>query len=181
MARKRYNRIGYSPLAKLRSAQKRENEINQYRQEAGIPGRGTLRGTITGRVPNVSARVSSGVFSFFRGAQQFSQKNIRSRGGFSGSSGRAGRPRGSYDSRYAAYGGVYGYRKVLAQKLRERKMQRMQASQLTPEQQQLLANARAQATAQQQNPENKTIPDTTGKVPMKSYHQEIDDAANIVP
>ena len=179
MARKRYNRIGYGPLAKIRAVQKRQSEIETFRREEGIPGRGTFAGTISGRVPNVNKRFSSGVFSFFRGAQQFSQRNIRSGGRVS--SGRVGRPKGTYDSRYAAYGGVYGYRKVLAQKLCERRMQMMQASQLTPEQQQLLANARAQQSAQEQNPESKTIPDTAGKVPMRNYHQEIDDAANIIP
>jgi hypothetical protein len=90
-----------------------------------------------------------------------------------------GRPRGTYDQRYAQYGGVYGYRKILAARLRNQGAQAQLNSQLTPQEQQILAQMRARQGYV--NPESQAIADTRGRVPLGSYHQEADDAANLFP
>lgn len=92
-----------------------------------------------------------------------------------------GRPKGSYDPRYAAYGGVYGYRKVLSARLRQEKLKAMQEASLSPKEQTILDKLRAQERAKQISPERRVIVDTTGKAVPKTYAQEIEDAANLVP
>lgn len=94
---------------------------------------------------------------------------------------RAGRPGGSYDPRYAPYGGVYGYRKTLNAQLRQQRLQQLRDAQLSPEQQALLARDQARRRAAFINPENRVIPDTDGKTYLPGINQEIDDAANLVP
>lgn len=95
--------------------------------------------------------------------------------------GGRGRPRGSFDSRYAQYGGVYGYRKALAIRNAQIRAQLLRDRAVTPQQQQILAQIEARNRMQQMSPENQTIPDTQGVVRTRSIHQEIDDAANLVP
>lgn len=92
-----------------------------------------------------------------------------------------GRPRGSYDPRYAQYGGVYGYRKILNAELRARRIEQARRLAVTPRQQYELNQIEARRRVQQDAPENQVIPDTTGNIPTRSIHQEIDDAANIFP
>lgn len=92
-----------------------------------------------------------------------------------------GRPAGSYDQRYRAYGGVYGYRKILTAQLRQQRLQSLRDAAVTPQQQNILAQIEARQRAQQTSPENQLIPDTRGQVPMKSIHQEADEYANIFP
>lgn len=94
--------------------------------------------------------------------------------------GRRGRPRGSYSQRYAAYGGVYEYRKRLNAQLRVEKAQMLRDAAVTPQQQAILRQIEARKQAEQMAPENRTIPDTRGKVSLRSIHQEIDDAAHLV-
>lgn len=117
-----------------------------------------------------------------RGLSAFGRFQAQNRTGFQrGNSGGRGRPSGSYDPRYAAYGGVYGFRKVQAQQLREARLQAIRNATINPQQQAILARAEAQRRAALTNPENQIIPDTSGKVPLRSIHQEIEDAANIFP
>lgn len=79
--------------------------------------------------------------------------------------------------------GVYEYRMLLRQKIRERRLQlqaQFNQSQMSPEQRMALMSVAARQRAQMQDPENKTIPDTFGHVPLKSIHDEADDAAHLV-
>ena len=55
--------------------------------------------------------------------------NAGGRGGY----GRKGRPKGAYSGRYAAYGGVYGYRKYMAQ---QRRLELLKAQQQLSQEQQ---------------------------------------------
>lgn len=95
--------------------------------------------------------------------------------------GRRGRPVGSYADKYKAYGGVYEYRKALNQKLRLERIEAMRRNAVTPQQERVLREIAMREQARRNNPENRIIPDTAGLVPTKSIHQEIDDAANIIP
>jgi hypothetical protein len=97
-----------------------------------------------------------------------------------GRGGGRGRPKGTYDTRYAKYGGVYGYRKVLAQQLRERRMQMQRQSQISPEQEQALAVIQARQQMQRANPERQVFPDTNGAVDMAGYNNDINNAVNLV-
>lgn len=94
--------------------------------------------------------------------------------------GGRGRPKGSYDNRYAKYGGVYGYRKLLAIRNAQVRGQLNRDSQLSPDQQQALAAIQARQQANQTAPENQTIPDTKGRFNFRSVHQEVEDYANEV-
>jgi hypothetical protein len=104
--------------------------------------------------------------------------NMRTIGGVR--SGARGRPRGTYDKRYAEYGGVYGFRKIQAQQLRMQRMEYLRSRAITPEQQQILANIMAQKRGEAMNPEARVIPSTQGRVPMRSFMQEIDDYSRLV-
>jgi hypothetical protein len=96
-------------------------------------------------------------------------------------SGGRGRPRGSYDLRYAKYGGVYGYRKMLNAQLRQQRLETMRRNVVNPQQQAILDQMEARERARQTNLENQTIADTRGEVRLRSIHDEINDAANAVP
>ena len=94
--------------------------------------------------------------------------------------GRAGRPKGSLDPRYAQYGGVYGYRKFLAHKFRMEKLSALQQANINPQQQALINQYEAQRRARAMDRESQPIPDTTGGVHLKGIFNEIDNAANLV-
>jgi hypothetical protein len=94
---------------------------------------------------------------------------------------RRGRPKGTLDRRYAEYGGVYGYRKFLAAKLREAKMNAYRRNTVSPRQEMILAQDTQRQQAVQQNPERQIIPNTSGRSQIGSYWDEINSAANIFP
>ena len=94
--------------------------------------------------------------------------------------GKRGRPTGSYDTRYARYGGVYGYRKVLSAQLQQQKLSAMRNATISPQQQTILSQMEAQARARRVNPENQIIPDTNGVVRTKTIHDEIWEASHLV-
>lgn len=98
-----------------------------------------------------------------------------------GGRGRPAGPSGKYVIPGVGPVGVYEYRMWLRQKLRERKAALYQQTHLSPEQRQALISVSQRQREQMQNPENKTIPDTSGNVPAKNIHQEIDDYANMFP
>jgi hypothetical protein len=98
--------------------------------------------------------------------------------GLSAGKGR-GRPKGAYDARYAAYGGVYGFRKVMAAQLAQQRLQAMRQATISPQQQAILSQVEAQQRARQVNPENQTIPTTTGQVRLKNIHDEIEAASHL--
>lgn len=91
-----------------------------------------------------------------------------------------GRPKGTLDKRYAAYGGVYGFRKFMSQQRALQRFQAQRAATISPEQASFLNQVEAQKRAQQQNPEQRAIPDTTGKINLDKYMKEIMDAAGAV-
>jgi len=94
--------------------------------------------------------------------------------------GGRGRPSGSYDPRYAKFGGVYGFRKVQAAQLRQQRFQQLRDATITPQQQAYLAQIEARERANQQAPEAQTIPTTTGRFNLQNIHDEIDAAARII-
>ena len=94
--------------------------------------------------------------------------------------GGRGRPKGTLDPRYAKYGGVYGFRKYTAQQNRLQKIAAIRQNQITPQQDQLLRAIQARNMAQQQAPENQTIPDTTGMFNLNGFMDEINRASQEV-
>lgn len=97
--------------------------------------------------------------------------------------GRRGRPVGSVKYVHPRTGqpiGVYEYRKLLAQELRERRLQSIRQSSVTPRQEQVLRQMQIQQMQQRMNPERKVIPDTSGEIPMKHIMEEINISANLV-
>jgi hypothetical protein len=96
------------------------------------------------------------------------------------SGGKVGRPRGTYNKLYAPYGGVYMYRKLMAAKLRERRIELQRASTITPEQQMAMNQLAYRQQQSQLNMENKVIPDTSGYSNTGSFSDEINRAANLV-
>jgi hypothetical protein len=96
------------------------------------------------------------------------------------SGGRVGRPRGTYDMRYASVGGVYGYRRILAQQLRERRMQLQRQNTISPQQQMIINQVQSQERYNNQNVENRIIPDTYGQVDMNQIWRDIDSASRAV-
>lgn len=90
-----------------------------------------------------------------------------------------GRPVGTKDVRYAAYGGVYGYRKAMAQRRFLERQQALRNAAVNPQQQAILAQIEARRRAQAMNPEGRTIADTNGDVYLGDIMREIDDASNL--
>lgn len=95
--------------------------------------------------------------------------------------GRRGRPRGTVKYSYNGQPiGVYEYRKILAAKLREQRLRAQRQYAVTPAQEQLIRQAQMRQQAMQQDPERQVIPDTSGRVPMQGYQDEIDRAVGLV-
>ncbi len=94
--------------------------------------------------------------------------------------GRRGRPVGTLDQRYAKFGGVYGWRKYQATQLRIQRMEALRRATVNPRQQQVLNQIEARDRYQQQNPENRVIPDSSGTVFMSNIMDEINRATNLV-
>lgn len=117
---------------------------------------------------------------FLKSFARFSQipqgytKSIRTQG-------KRGRPKASYDKRYAAYGGVHGYRRQLTLRLQQQRLENYRRLAVNPQQQAILSQIEARERARQTSPENQIIPDTNGRVPLRSINDEINDAANLVP
>lgn len=157
-------------------------EIQQARYKKSFSGR-------------VGSRVSQGLSFLKRGAVNkkfYQQQTPMAPAGYvpyspSGNtkigrnkSGRPGRPVGSKDPRYAAYGGVYGWRKAQAQQRALQRIQAMQQATVSPEQQAYLNQIRARQQANALDPERRIIPTTYGSIPtMNSIQNEIDDATRI--
>ncbi len=95
--------------------------------------------------------------------------------------GRRGRPRGSFDPRFARFGGVFGFRKYLSQKLRLERIQAQREARVSPRQELLLQQDRARFRSRQLDPERQPIPNTAGGIPLMSQiEDEINDAARLV-
>lgn len=93
---------------------------------------------------------------------------------------QSGRPKGTLDKRYAAYGGVYNFRKIQAQQRRLQRIAAMQRATISPQEQAVINQVRQQQMSNAQNPEMRIVPDTNGKIDMKKYFQDIDSAANLI-
>lgn len=91
-----------------------------------------------------------------------------------------GRPKGSYDKRYARFGGVYGYRKWLRTQLKIKRLQAERESKISPQQAQVLRQFQMKRQQQMMSPESQTIPDTYGNVPLKGIMDEINSFSNLV-
>ncbi len=96
------------------------------------------------------------------------------------SGGKVGRPRGTYDKRYANVGGVYMWRKLQAAKLREQALQLRRRYEVTPQQQMVINRFQTQQQYTQQNPEGRVIPSTSGEVFLDGIMDEINRATNLV-
>lgn len=90
-----------------------------------------------------------------------------------------GRPRGRYDPRYAAYGGVYNFRKVQSQQRTLQRLQFQRDANLSPEEQAALNQIRAKQAAQRLNPESRVIPDTDGRFDFRNIFKEIEEASQV--
>ena len=130
----------YANLRESHRQNEERQEFNRYSQEVQRSSspqyKKALYGARQARLDNLAAarakryygpsRIQQAMASKGRVPQRLTQA-IASAGGVSvpyssrGQNkgyGRRGRPKGAYDGRYAAYGGVYGYRKALAQQRR---------------------------------------------------------------
>ena len=96
------------------------------------------------------------------------------------SSGRRGRPIGTYNPLYAKYGGVYGYRKAMALERFKQRQAILEQSATNPRQRVILAQIRQRDMARMQDPEGRVIPDTYGQVNLNGIFRDIDDATNLV-
>lgn len=171
----RYEKV----LSKEREA--RENRIAKLR----------AREFLNRRTPTISERIGTAIPFILSPTQALQQRDIRrfklqktTQRYVAGTPkiryGKRGRPVGTYDKRYANYGGVYGYRKQLNAKLRIQKLQAMQRATINPQQQAVLDTMAARERARQLDPEQRIIPDTSGKVSLKKYHDEIWEYSNLV-
>jgi len=174
---------------------KKETQIlREVRRKRSVGGRiggaltkgvGVARRGVTQSLLDRSKPVSSSG----RGAQEtheydtmFTQttraKGLTKTGGVK--TGKRGRPRGSYDQRYAKWGGVYGYRKAIAQRNRLEKIQAMRNAAVTPRQQVVLESIEERRRMQNTSIERRRFPDTAGDVSMGSFMRDVDTAANLV-
>ena len=92
--------------------------------------------------------------------------------------GKTGRPVGTYDNRYAKYGGVYGWRKYQAQQNQIARAEYLRSRAVTPLQQDILRQIEARQMARRTSPERQVIPSTQGDVAMQGIFNEIDSASN---
>jgi len=95
-------------------------------------------------------------------------------------SGKIGRPKGTYDKRYAPYMGVYNFRKQQALERFKQRQQILQDRALTPQQQYQLQLIRQREQASRMNPEAQIFPDTDGSVFLQEIFDEITRASNAV-
>lgn len=177
-----------TPLQQLRSNLKGEREVKDYRSLRREQNYSKSR---TGKLAKFGANVyqagqqplASGVASvlYARHAPPIPARgHTQSRPGYA-RTGRRGRPVGSFDPRYARYGGVYGFRKAEAHRRAIEKLEALRRAAINPQQQAVLDQIEARERARRENIENRTFPDTRGEVRLRSIHQEIDDAANVIP
>jgi len=169
-----------------------KTERDVRRKEASRQAR---RKFFTETFPSLAKRSSSGIGGFISGlarakrermiyARDVRKSIIGSGQSLRGRYGRRGRPTGPSGKYYIpGYGpvGVYEYRMWLRQSLRQKNANLQQQMTLDPEQRNALAILRARQRARYVDPENKVIPDTTGKFNLKDYQDEIDESSNIVP
>ena len=139
-----------------------------------------------------TGQVSKKVGGFLRGIQSLQRKGVTrslyggntiskvskrtNKGSYSG----RGRPRGTYDKRYAKYGGVYGYRKAMSLQRWKERQQILERSAVNPRQQEVLRRIQQRDAYARQSPERRVIPSTGGELPLKGIMDEINNACNLV-
>lgn len=162
----------------LRKAQERREALQKVKELEQRQRSANFAQTRTGKFGRFLGRASR--FNVNNPYADLSSQQAPIRSGYT-RTGRRGRPRGSFDPRYAKYGGVYAYRKLLNASLRERKAQYLRQLAVTPQQQAVLNQIEARNRARQVNPENQVIPDTRGETPIGSFEDEVNAAAGLVP
>lgn len=98
--------------------------------------------------------------------------------------GKVGRPRGTVKYRDPQTGqpiGVFEYRKLLALRRYKEKIKAQEQSAFNPSNLERLRRIQQIDMAQRMSPENRTIPDTAGTIPLGGIMSEIDFSANLVP
>lgn len=186
-----------------------EKEYREYRSVKDIPQRLKLKRQIAIGKENLKeearkqklfdkemayrrstqGRIASSIQRGFRNVRQGATRTIyqRTSSGYlqprssniSGGSGR-GRKKGSYDPRYAQYGGVYGYRKAMALERFKQKQEILRRTAITPRQQEVLRQIQARDEMRMRSPESQVFPDTTGNIPLNNIMWEIEKATNLV-
>lgn len=141
----------------------------------------TTGGRISGGIAKTFGFIRAPVQTIYRQQGQLPPQSMMGRtktvSGYR--TGKKGRPKGTVDPRYAQYGGVHGYRKWLAMKNREMRLQQMRKYQVTPQQDAYLRQLEARQAVLREDPERRTIPNTYGKVPLRSIQDEINSATHI--
>lgn len=186
--KKKYGERSEAEYARIKALKEQEKSraFSKYQQEQNLEQKkfsyqqrqAAYRSSKTGKAGSVVGKV----FGFLRSPTRtmYAQPSFMSQTGAKTKYAKAGRPVGTKDPRYAAYGGVYGYRKAQSQQRALERIRAQSGAGLNPEEQALLQKIRAQQMAQRENPEGRIIPDTAGSVPMQGFMAEIDRAANLV-
>ena len=168
--------MDYQMRQKIEAGEKLQKQIEQQKKLERY--KLSRSGRISGKITKGFSFLKGGVASSLYARHQPISQKLTSTGGTR--TGARGRPRGSFDPRYARYGGVYGYRKLLATQLRVQRMEALRRSTVTPRQEMALRQIQIRQAQQRMSPERQVIPGTEGGVPIKGIMDEINDAANIV-
>lgn len=161
----------------------RKKEVDKYIADKKYEGSRTgmfakkLTGLLRAGTSAFSSKQGITKALYKRKVSQYTQEHTATRTKYKG----RGRPKGSYDQRYAKFGGVYGYRKWLAQQRWKERLNLLERKQITPRQRAILDTIRAREEMQMRSPEAQIVPDTTGNIPLRGLMDEIDGYANIVP
>ena len=174
----------YERYIKLKKSETKRNLLNDLARresrERAISSRDKYNKPRTGKVASFiqggKRVVSTGITKSLYG-NKYSQLKDKTISGVKGS-GR-GRPRGTYDKRYARFGGVYGYRKWLRGQIAIKKAEARRRGIIDPQQRVVLQRFEQRRMQSQMSPEGKTIPDTYGNVSINGIMKEINDASNI--
>jgi len=154
-------------------------EVKRKRSIGGRIGIGFQKGVQIGRRGITRSLYDREAPTYGASKLKSPSSNLTPTGGIK--TGKRGRPHGSYDQRYAKWGGVYGYRKAMAQKRRLERIRLQQQGQITPRQRQTLQRIEYQrAVSQQQRRANDPFFGTDGNVQLGNIMQQINDATNLV-
>ncbi len=138
------------------------------------------KGFVIGKVGVAKTLYANRKPAVFIGSQYQNKQvgNLTPTGGIK--TGRRGRPRGSFDQRYARYGGVYGYREALRKQRRQQSMRFKESIALNPRQKIALANIKSRERFQEERRRAGTFPDTSGEMNIGDFTGNINRFANMV-
>lgn len=163
---KKKNLLAERKIERLKRQIEQIKKLNKYRKT----GAGRISEGISKVFSNVRGKISKNLYRNSYGDTGYNEYEVVRR--------KRGRPKGSYDPRYAQFGGVYGYRRWLRTQLRIQKILARREAMLTPKERAILEQIRMQQLRRAENPESKVFPDTTGRVSFRGYMDEINRAAN---